>query len=81
MKRVFYPVGQGAFYIEKIHGANIVYDCGSITKNSNIDHCIKHAFKNGEVIEAIFISHFDRDHINRLKDILAWCEVRHIFCH
>lgn len=31
IERIFYPVGQGAFYVEKHGKRNIVYDCGSDT--------------------------------------------------
>lgn len=34
IERIFYPVGQGAFYVEKHGDKNIVYDCGSTTSKS-----------------------------------------------
>lgn len=68
--RTFHPVGQGAFYTEKIVTAtktyNIVYDCGSITAKElvHLDKQIKGAFAEGEDIDLLFISHFHADHIN-----------------
>ncbi len=94
MARTFLPVGQGAFYAECFHGAsldslpvNVVYDCGSISKNSkslienaatsafgpdNIDGCKR-------VIHAVFISHFHKDHIDGIPTLLQNYDVRRIY--
>lgn len=79
--RTFNPVGQGAFYVEKIENFTAIYDCGS---DSNLNgNCtlreIKKQFKQGENIDAIFISHFHNDHINGLDFLLKYCNVKRIF--
>ena len=62
MIRSFLPVGQGAFYCEQFSVAgpekiNIVYDCGSLTSVSFVEHQIKYNFQEDEVIHAVFLSH------------------------
>ncbi len=72
--RKFNPVGQGAFYTEMhITDNNVrhyfVYDCGSERK----DDCIKQIdanFIKNEVIDILFISHFDADHVNCIKHLV-----------
>lgn len=70
--RTFHPVGQGAFYTERFYKAgkekashNIVYDCGTswgtITKAQKV---VKQAFDKDDVIDYLFISHLDYDHIS-----------------
>lgn len=76
----FHPVGQGGFYSGKFYNdevviASVVYDCGTITQNSFIRDEIKE-FKSDigsseKEISLLVISHFDEDHINHLKDLLA----------
>lgn len=73
--RTFHPVGQGAFYTEKImtearlEGYNIVYDCGSETSDKlvHLEKQVNGAFPKGENIDILFISHFHADHINGIK--------------
>lgn len=67
-KRIFFPIGQGAFYAEIHENFSMVYDCGvgrsfSIPLHAQnvITHAAKHELK-GDVI--LFISHFDTDHIS-----------------
>ena len=44
MQRVFMPVGQGAFYIEKFNdGFTVVYDCGSYKNTSIVEENIKNS--------------------------------------
>lgn len=62
MIRTFHPVGQGAFYSERHENFNIVYDCGS-TAPSKFSSVAVSAFKD-EIIDVLFISHFDKDHIS-----------------
>jgi ribonuclease BN (tRNA processing enzyme) len=57
---------------------HIVYDCGS-TKVSLVKKKIENIFKADETIEAVFISHFDDDHINGLKHLLKHCKIRKLF--
>lgn len=76
--RIIHPVGQGAFYSEHFilkdgEEVNVVYDCGAEQpwkyaldrEISNFDEC-----KNG-VIDALFISHFDEDHVNGIYDMVT----------
>ncbi len=76
-KRTFYPVGQGAFYAAEVYQQTpdsyqrlfrAVYDCGSITLGSQyeIRHLIYSELNKGQV-DLLFISHFDRDHINCIR--------------
>lgn len=75
-KRVFHPVGQGAFFTEQFYDDdqdtllyNIVYDCGSKSKDigSQIECDIKNSFHGRKKIDVLFLSHFDDDHINYVK--------------
>lgn len=83
MERIFLPVGQGAFYLERFcvenEYVNVVYDCGSLTNErvliSRIDSC----FFNNKSIAAMFVSHMDRDHINGLPHLLKRCNVERLF--
>lgn len=76
--RTFHPVGQGAFYSEKITKNKhrlfqMVYDCGSSTfrKNkSGIPNKLKERVESDLEdldIDLLFISHFDSDHINGVR--------------
>lgn len=66
LKRIFQPIGQGAFYCEIHESFNAIYDCGvgrrypagkAITRNiQNLQ------FPCRDTI--LFISHFDTDHIS-----------------
>lgn len=70
MRRIFHPVGQGAFYSESFYTGfgtfNMVYDCGSMSKG--VDNIISKSFDkdNGDDIDILFISHFDSDHVNKI---------------
>lgn len=81
MKRIFYPVGQGAFYAELFEGAQnftFVYDCGG-SNQGIIKREIDENFTENQVIDALFISHFHNDHINGLKHFLDYADVKKIF--
>lgn len=66
IERIFHPVGQGAFYSERHilenQNFNIVYDCGSNQKK-NAEKVVTRSFNNSDVIDILFISHFDFDHV------------------
>lgn len=47
---------------------NVVYDCGSWS-TSILDREIKKTFHTTDCIDALFISHFDRDHINGISKL------------
>ena len=78
IRRFILPVGQGAFYVEKIGNINIVYDCGSIGNRKKIKELIEKCFERNKVIEAIFISHLDKDHMSGVEDLLTKCKVKRI---
>jgi len=68
--RTFHPIGQGAFYSERHENFNIVYDCGTEWKNrgkKSIDKMIKQSFSKDDEIDILFISHFDYDHVSKIK--------------
>jgi len=70
IKRIFHPIGQGAFYSEQDENFNIVYDCGTEWKNrgkKSIDKMIKQSFSKDDEIDILFISHFDYDHVSKIK--------------
>jgi len=70
IERIFHPIGQGAFYSERHENFNIVYDCGTEWKNRSnktITKTIKQSFSEDDSIDILFISHFDYDHISKIK--------------
>ena len=75
-KRVLHPVGQGAFFTEQFYDEsgkvvhNVVYDCGSFTSLPNLVECeIRNTFEKNAHIDLLFISHFDKDHVNGLMKL------------
>lgn len=74
--RTFHPIGQGAFYSEKHEYDSktftIVYDCGCLPDNKIKDEMIKNAFAKNAIIDILFISHFDLDHVSKIS-ILKSC--------
>ena len=67
MQRVFMPVGQGAFYIEKFNdGFTVVYDCGSYKNTSIVEENIENSILDKK-IDLLVISHYHEDHINGLE--------------
>ena len=86
MMRSFLPIGQGACYLERFEikddeGQNItiLYDCGSSTSLKLLENCLNERIKDGSTIHAVFISHFDEDHINGLPYIIKNYRVRNLF--
>lgn len=72
IQRIFHPVGQGAFYSERHENYNIVYDCGTHYFNrgkKGIKNTISQSFSKDEIIDILFISHFDYDHISLIEDL------------
>ena len=81
--RSFLPVGQGAFYLEQFRigdeKINIIYDCGSSTSFEILRKRITENLSSGSSIHAVFISHFDEDHINGLPYLLSNYKVKNLF--
>ncbi|MGP1620218.1 MAG: hypothetical protein ACTTIL_05585 [Bacteroidia bacterium] len=72
IQRFFHPVGQGAFYSERhiCHNINIVYDCGTTNPSSPAkQRIVGQSFNKEEVINILFISHFDKDHISLIDTL------------
>ena len=67
IKRIFHPIGQGAFYSERHENLNIVYDCGNWKNTKQATKIVQSAFKKDEVIDILFISHFDYDHVSSIS--------------
>lgn len=77
LERYFYPVGQGLCCHERIHGFNLVYDCGSrIQEQPDKDICesVK-SFFDGNEIDVLILSHFHYDHTNML-DVLIDAKIK-----
>lgn len=77
--RTIHPIGQGAFYSERFidnKGNTVflaVYDCGSQNKKKlNLE--IANYFQEGDIIDILFISHLDLDHVSGLQKLLE-CKV------
>ena len=85
MTRTFQPVGQGAFYTEQFSTDdggtfNVVYDCGSDSLDyQSLSKVIQKSFPPKSVIDAVFISHFDSDHVNGLPELMRNFKVTKIF--
>ena len=72
IQRIFHPVGQGAFYSERHENHNIVYDCGTDYFNrgkKGIKNTISQSFSKDEIIDILFISHFDYDHVSLIEHL------------
>lgn len=86
--RTLHPVGQGAFYTEQFISdkgiVNVVFDCGSENSHA-LKQCVGKYCKyikprdTDPVIDAVFISHFDEDHISGLEELFSKCFIKKIF--
>ncbi len=84
IKRRFIPIGHGAFYVESFLRDDqktiyVVYDCGSMKSVVYLEEWIQKIFKREEEIEAVVISHFDRDHVKGLPYLLQYCKVKKLY--
>lgn len=96
----FYPVGQGLFYSAILSTKvgrttrhfSVVYDCGTITKETSICEDIKefkkklstsNEVKPHKVLDLLVISHFHDDHVNYIPELLKRVHVKTVmipFC-
>ena len=74
--RYIFPVGQGGFAAEQIEGFTVVYDCGTVTSTPMIESCIDFLSHRVSHINVLFISHFDKDHVNSLRYLLEHIKVQ-----
>ena len=73
----FHRVGQGLFASETFENHTIVYDCGG--ENADIvRNALDSDFDQPQEIDVLFISHYDRDHINGIFHLLERHKVRHV---
>lgn len=84
MRRYFLPVGQGACYLEQFfcdsnNPINVIYDCGSLTDETLPIKCLDDILEERATISAVFISHFDSDHVNCLPKLLEKYHVKKLF--
>jgi hypothetical protein len=78
-----HPVGQGLFYSGTITTAinnnkeifRFVFDCGSLTTQAGQDEVKRYKqeyfSKESDRLNLLVISHFDADHVNQIKNLLA----------
>lgn len=75
--RNFVNVGQALFAIEEHNGKTIVYDCGGESRLI-VAAVLPYILRKNSVIDILFISHYDNDHINGVQYLLHHCHIRHI---
>lgn len=89
--RTIHPIGQGAFYSEHIltdQFRGIVYDCGSgnsktisrtyIPVLKELSKRLSNNHKDKYTINLLFISHFDADHINGIRELNKIYDIKRI---
>ncbi|EAR6372894.1 hypothetical protein EU684_18855, partial [Salmonella enterica] len=59
ISRIFYPIGQGAFYAERHDTFNVVYDCGNWKQTNLSKKVVSQSFAANESVKMLFISHLD----------------------
>ena len=87
MERIFYPIGQGAFYAERFTeeedgiNFNMVYDCGAgihLNGTTTGHNVVRNAFSSKDEIDILFVSHLDTDHVNEIPTLLTSCKVKKV---
>jgi hypothetical protein len=73
IQRIFHPIGQGAFYSERHDHFNMVFDCGTWNKTKLSEKVVKQSFREEDIVNVLFISHFDADHVNRIETLKNHC--------
>lgn len=77
VRRTFYNVNQALFCKEQVGDFTIVYDCGGNNKEV-VNAAIHRSFKANDTINIVFLSHYDRDHVNGIFELLNFCNVSHL---
>lgn len=75
--RTFANVGQALFAVERHSGHIVVYDCGGENVRY-VQRAIKRILLPEKPIDVLFISHYDRDHINGIRYLLQHYTVKHL---
>lgn len=84
----FHGIGQGLFYSGTIYNEFpfvFVYDCGTTRKShqellkKEIDELFGCGHIEKQKLDALFISHFDLDHISGVPYLLNKCHVKNVF--
>lgn len=78
MERLFVNVKTALFIVEYVCDSCIIYDCGYARGTKYINDAIDKIFPKGYIIEAVFISHYDSDHINGIHHLLNHCKVKRL---
>ncbi len=69
--REIFPVGQGGFVFEAIGNYSIIFDCGSAHCSARISHFIQKIKRDFTTnIDRLYISHFDNDHVNGIRELI-----------
>lgn len=76
LKRFICPVGQGGLAIEHIGDYSVVYDCGSVSSPYMVSKSIDRLSHEVNLVNILFISHFDRDHVNGIEYLLNRVKVK-----
>lgn len=74
--RFIFPVGQGGLAIEMIDDYVVAYDCGSTSSPGMVEQSIDCLIEFIDHIDVLFISHFDKDHVNGIQYLLSKIWVR-----
>ena len=82
MIRIIPPIGQGNFAVERFAGSerniNIVFDCGTRSK-IKLEERIGNVLPSCAIIDKVFISHLDDDHVNGLQYLLKNYRVNEVY--
>lgn len=84
LTRTIWPVGHGAFYTERFEDIDgkgtsftAVYDCGAYQFGIRYEDILKSEIDKflgrlrNNVIDVVFLSHFDKDHVNGFRYLLS----------
>jgi len=77
-QRNIYPVGKGGFASETIEDFTIIFDCGSSTCQDRVLFYIDELAKQIRKVDCLFISHFDKDHVNSIEKLLKTIQVQRV---